>query len=167
MNKAHYVSSGVAGIVIFSKLSPFHVDKREEGEDLRWSAIRTNVNYWWKVGSLSCWAVELYDYGRNLLILWNCCKRQSRLNVEEFPIVLLTNKRWKVMVIGVVRKFVPSDERISNGWRNLRNRRYQMRWMNGRWWMEVYHHRESTNPIGCGIGRRCSKAMVCWSVGMT
>lgn len=59
--------------------------------------------------------MELYDYGRNLLILWNCCKRQSRLNVEEFPIVLLTNKRWKVIVIGVVRKFVPSDERISNG----------------------------------------------------
>lgn len=46
MNKAHYVSSGVADIVIFSKLSPFHVDEREEGEDLlKWNAILTNVNY--------------------------------------------------------------------------------------------------------------------------
>lgn len=46
MNKAHYVPSGVAGIVIFSKLCQFHVDKREEAEDLlKWNAILKNVNY--------------------------------------------------------------------------------------------------------------------------
>lgn len=43
-----------------------------------------------------------------------------------------------------------------------------MRWMNGRRWMEVYRRRESTtNPTGCGIGRRCSKAMVCCGHDLT
>lgn len=55
MNKAHYVSSGVAGIVIFSKLSPFHVGKREEGEDLlRMERNSNKRKLLVKGGSLSC-----------------------------------------------------------------------------------------------------------------